>query len=91
MTSRLNRDKKEVRMAGEIEAAQQGLALAKEMMPLVKDIIGMFKELMGGMGGITNVATPIPTPAPAVSDDQVAVLKRIATALEAIQAALEKK
>ena len=78
-------------MAGEIEAAQQGLALAKEMMPLVKDIIGMFKELMGDMGGITNVATPTPTPTPAVSDDQVAVLKRIATALEAIQAALEKK
>jgi hypothetical protein len=79
-------------MAGEIEAAQQGLALAKETMPLVKDIIGMFKELMGGMGGITNVATPTPTPTPAPSTEDIApVLKRIATSLEAIQAGLSKR
>lgn len=84
-------------MVGEIEAAQQGLALAKETMPLVKEIIGMFKDLLEGMGGITNVATPtsVLTPATTAGPDALfAVAKSIddvATALNRIAAALEKK
>jgi len=84
-------------MAGEIEAAQQGMALARETMPLVKEIIGMFKDLMGGMGGVTNVATPAAVSVPATTDGPdatFAVAKSIddvATALTRIAAALEKK
>ncbi len=77
-------------MAGEIEAAREGMALAKEAMPLVKEIMGMFRELMDGMGNISPTPAPTPAPGPA-SDDQTAVLKRIATALEGIQAALDRE
>lgn len=70
-------------MAGEVETVREGMALAKEALPLFKEVFGMFGQLMGLQ--VTGAQTPTPS-----SDDQVAVLKRIATALEGIQAAMER-
>jgi cytochrome c biogenesis protein CcdA len=64
-------------MAGEAEAASEGIALAREVLPMVKEIFSMF-----GIGSTTSVAsTPVAGP------DVLAVLLRIADTLDKILAA----
>lgn len=66
-------------MAGEAEAASEGIALAREVLPMVKEIFAMF--------GVGSPATTTTTPAPVSSPDALAVLLRIADTLDKILAA----
>jgi len=59
-------------VAGEAEAAKEGIALARELLPLVKEIFGMV--------GLTAPSTITPS-----VTDNIPVLQKNATALEKIE------
>jgi hypothetical protein len=88
-------------MAGEVEAAQQGIATFKEVMPLIKDFFSMFKEMSGSpapaaapnaatSANVASGTTPVNISVPGVGAVSTS-LDGVAAALNRIAAALEKK